>query len=251
MEIPTWGSSPKSQEDATTIDEAIAIAIAEHESDPIAHLGAGESLEQHKTNEVIDHPALSIVADKMSNADNTFFIPVLPIDPDFVENLWAINETPFLFLGQDDSFTNDGLYFISQIEVYNYGYTDGDVIHDFLIWASGEAGTWNVWYDFSFGALEIEEGRYKIHLHTGVSPYFWVSSEWITHDVTKGMRFRFFYNSLENMMYVYLRDVLVFSLSHTINFADDTFITQFFINRGTSTNFRTYIGNCQVWFNGV
>jgi hypothetical protein len=66
MEIPTWGSSPKAQDDPQTINEAINLAIANHESDPTAHLGDGESLEQHKSNEVIDHPASSVLADKIT-----------------------------------------------------------------------------------------------------------------------------------------------------------------------------------------
>lgn len=60
-----WGSLPKAQDDPQTINQAIDQAISAHESDPTAHLGVGESLEQHKTNEVIDHPALSIVTDKV------------------------------------------------------------------------------------------------------------------------------------------------------------------------------------------
>ena len=60
-----WGTLAKSQVDPQTIDEAIAAAIAAHESDPSAHLGTGESLESHKTSEIIDHLAGSIVGDKL------------------------------------------------------------------------------------------------------------------------------------------------------------------------------------------
>lgn len=70
--IPTWGSSPKAQDDPTTIDEAIALAITAHEEDPTAHLGAGESIEQHKTNEIIDHPAFSVLDDKLAYDRNSF-----------------------------------------------------------------------------------------------------------------------------------------------------------------------------------
>ena len=61
----TWGSLAKDQSTSTTIDQAIASAISAHEADPTAHLGAGESLQSHKANEVIDHPALSVVDDKV------------------------------------------------------------------------------------------------------------------------------------------------------------------------------------------
>ena len=62
-----WGALSKAQDNQQTIDEAIAEAIANHESDSSAHLGVGESLEAHKTSEVIDHLANSIVEDKVSN----------------------------------------------------------------------------------------------------------------------------------------------------------------------------------------
>ena len=65
MAIHTWGDLPKNQIDSQLISEAITEAITNHEADPAAHLGTGESLEQHKSNEIIDHPALSVVADKV------------------------------------------------------------------------------------------------------------------------------------------------------------------------------------------
>lgn len=65
MALPLWGSLQKAQDDAQTIVEAVAEMIAEHESDPEAHLGEGESLQAHKSFEVIDHPAGSVLGDKM------------------------------------------------------------------------------------------------------------------------------------------------------------------------------------------
>lgn len=64
MGLFTWGSLPKAQDNAQTIDEAIQSAITAHEEDPTAHLGDGESLQQHKNNEIIDHPAYSVIDDK-------------------------------------------------------------------------------------------------------------------------------------------------------------------------------------------
>ena len=65
MTLPLWGLLQKSQEDSSTIDDAIAAAIVEHEADPTAHLGEGESLEAHKSEGIIDHPPLSVVTDKI------------------------------------------------------------------------------------------------------------------------------------------------------------------------------------------
>lgn len=61
-----WGDLAKSQVDPQLITEAISEAIANHEADPTAHLGDGESLEQHKANEVLDHPQQSVVMDKQA-----------------------------------------------------------------------------------------------------------------------------------------------------------------------------------------
>ena len=66
MADPVWGQLVKAQDNDQTIDQAIAAAIAAHETDPDAHTGAGESLETHKSQEVVDHPQGSILADKFS-----------------------------------------------------------------------------------------------------------------------------------------------------------------------------------------
>ena len=66
----TWGDLPKNQIDPQLISQAIDQAILNHESDPQAHLGAGESLQAHRQNETLDHPASSIPADKITSKYN-------------------------------------------------------------------------------------------------------------------------------------------------------------------------------------
>ena len=66
MAILNWGDLTKSQEDNETIEEAIARVIAEHNEDEEAHVDSGQSLEAHKSADVIDHPAGSVVAAKKS-----------------------------------------------------------------------------------------------------------------------------------------------------------------------------------------
>lgn len=63
-----WGDLQKSLDDNETIEQAIARMIGEHEADPQAHQGEGESLQNHKASEIIDHPAGSVKIDK-----NTFY----------------------------------------------------------------------------------------------------------------------------------------------------------------------------------
>lgn len=59
-----WGLLPKAQNNSSTIDSDIATAVKVHNDDPNAHNGIGQSLDVHRTNSVIDHPAGSVVADK-------------------------------------------------------------------------------------------------------------------------------------------------------------------------------------------
>lgn len=64
-----WGLMPKSQVDPETVEEAINRLIAEHEADPQAHIGVGESLETHRTLDILDHPQGSVLADKATNRE--------------------------------------------------------------------------------------------------------------------------------------------------------------------------------------
>jgi hypothetical protein len=68
MSLENWGQMTKAQDDPQTINEAIDAAILAHEEDPESHMGAGESIENHRINEVIDHPAGSVPVDKFANA---------------------------------------------------------------------------------------------------------------------------------------------------------------------------------------
>ena len=65
MAIDVWGTLPKSQTDDETIEEAIDRLIAVHDDNENAHIGAGKSLNTHKAQEVVDHPAYSVVRDKI------------------------------------------------------------------------------------------------------------------------------------------------------------------------------------------
>ena len=64
MDAFTWGNTPKDAEDPTTIEEYIATAIQDHLDDPDAHALEGQSIAIHRENQVVDHPAGSILSDK-------------------------------------------------------------------------------------------------------------------------------------------------------------------------------------------
>ena len=59
-----WENLPKSQADPETIEEAIVAGIDSHNADTNAHMGTDEAIEQHRLNNIIDHPAESIPNDK-------------------------------------------------------------------------------------------------------------------------------------------------------------------------------------------
>lgn len=69
MAEPVWGQLKKAQDDETKIDTAIAEAIAAHNDDSDSHIGEGKSLNTHKSQEVVDHPAASIVDDKIKEGE--------------------------------------------------------------------------------------------------------------------------------------------------------------------------------------
>lgn len=63
-----WGLMPKSQDDAETIEEAIERIVAAHNDDYQAHSATGQAIDVHRQSEIIDHLAVSIVADKIADA---------------------------------------------------------------------------------------------------------------------------------------------------------------------------------------
>lgn len=77
-----WENIPKSQADPTTIQEAIASTVAVHNADTIAHMADLQSIEQHRTNSIVDHPAQSILNDKIHIDDRSFVAVVGGTDPE-------------------------------------------------------------------------------------------------------------------------------------------------------------------------
>jgi parallel beta-helix repeat protein len=72
MSVVTWDMLAKNQTDPETVEEAVARLVAAHTAEETAHLGVGESLEEHKTDPVADHPAESVVNDKIQIVARAF-----------------------------------------------------------------------------------------------------------------------------------------------------------------------------------
>ncbi len=69
MAEPVWGQLDKALDDDEKIEAAITRLITAHNDDANAHIGAGKSLNTHKTQEVVDHPAESVVEDKVKDSN--------------------------------------------------------------------------------------------------------------------------------------------------------------------------------------
>ena len=92
MPLQTWNDLKKTANDDETIEQAIDRIVAEHEADSASHLGVGESLEAHKTADVIDHPAQSIPNDKLVSAQR-YYTAIVGTSPecDFADLQLAVD----------------------------------------------------------------------------------------------------------------------------------------------------------------
>jgi hypothetical protein len=68
-EIVPWGNLPKSQEDDETIEEAIDRKIEAHDDDADSHAETDQSLDVHRTEDILDHPKASVLTDKFALND--------------------------------------------------------------------------------------------------------------------------------------------------------------------------------------
>lgn len=76
-----WNNLPRTNNDPTSIDQAIAGAITSHNDDPDAHIGPDRALESHRAAEIIDHLAESVVNDKIKQNARTY-IAIVDDDSD-------------------------------------------------------------------------------------------------------------------------------------------------------------------------
>lgn len=128
MSIDVWGLLPKSQDDSTTIDQAIANAISTHNADNTSHLGPTESLETHRSDTVVDHPAGSVLADKLSMTEVFQNVSFESIDGFQVDGNVSIEGVSNVFIGVGFGGINDSSMFSER--VVNTGHLNFD--DDFL-----------------------------------------------------------------------------------------------------------------------
>lgn len=82
MSKPVWNDLHKTLDDQTTIEEAIAAAISTHNDDPQAHLDVNQAVEVHRDTNIADHPAESVLNDKIHHEARTATAIVGGDDPE-------------------------------------------------------------------------------------------------------------------------------------------------------------------------
>ena len=241
---PVWGLLAKAQDNPQTIEQRIAEMIAQHEADPEAHMGPGESIENHRINNIIDHPQQSIVADKMSAGYSFVDIDTLTYFSGNISNCLFSFDSLFGYIYQDTSKTGQGDYLFFESEPYYLGFDSGDFISEFVISPLFISGNGEAEFNFSFGKVEFKYGYYRISYYNSG----WISSSWIPASLDRNMVFRFFYSSVDSALLVYLNGVQVFSASYSLGFEFGAFSPIVRVNRGTSSYIKIGVGGFKYAF---
>lgn len=219
--ISVWGLLPKSAIDATTIEDRINELIAVHEASATAHLGAGESLESHKSADIIDHPAGSLLADKSTRSEYVFYTEfensarfIVVGSPTFFWPGFVINGPGANFAGryevavdgQDNGlnlkFTKD---FLVEISTYILLPGDGTIKLRFGYPPAGDT--------VDGVGITIINGTFKCYVATeGGTNYSDFTWEGFTDD--KYYKFTIQYVDSENKVYFYANGLLLGSLTY-------------------------------------
>lgn len=249
-----WGLMPKAQDNNQKIDDAIAQAIANHESDSEAHLGEGEALQSHKASEIIDHRAGSIVADKMSGLEFNFQTTF--------ENL-----SMWYSVGDVSQDTWPGVVLFALKNTTNYSKIQSDMLNLGVGFYSGRSFFWQAVLKFNrytylkslFGPVgfsdssadcgfyfQVDHGyiyaKYKIDSYTG-------SSAVVGIDPTVDHVYRIWYDGETNIVYYFVDGVqkVSFNLSH-FTMGNDFFIG--FLLSSYSASYACEMSISQMIFSG-
>jgi hypothetical protein len=68
----TWDSLAKNQTDPETIEEAINRIVSAHNNEPTSHAEDNQSIAVHRTNDILDHKAGAVLADKWTMSELDF-----------------------------------------------------------------------------------------------------------------------------------------------------------------------------------
>jgi hypothetical protein len=243
MGLFNWGALPKAQDNAQTIDEAITAAIIAHEHDATSHLGDGESLQQHKNNEIIDHPATSIVPDKFSGFQKFNYPALLGGFESEFHNVYIGSDMSNYQVYQTSLLSGDGYVYLFQLIPSSEGYSTGDILLDFKLVFTLSSGTAQGRFDFGFAGIEFKSGYYRLRYYTTS----WQVSSWIAHTGSFNQHWRVSYSTIDNKLYFYLNDLEVYSVSGAVHFESSFMNFYLYLNRGTSTSAKFWLANL-AWY---
>jgi hypothetical protein len=218
--VTVWGLLTKSLTDSETIEEMVDRKIAEHEENPEAHMGDGESIDVHRKTDIVDHKVGSVVYDKTTmkefvytnsfdsltgfntggdvdvNGENALY---LYIESGAVENSFASKEffrpSPFMTTTKDFL-----LQFLSQMD---FGNNNQKV---YLGYAENSGNTGDFIGFYKNGATL--KARVKIGAST-------VDSSAITCDTNEAHVYRIQHIAGENKFYFFIDGVNVATISYT------------------------------------
>lgn len=206
MTLQLWGMMQKAQDDPETIEQAIARMIAEHEADPEAHLGEGESLSEHKHETVIDHPPASVLPDKASDNDFTYAFTFESLDA-FTKSpqTTAVNlKARFQVTNGVNNFSN---LEINQFESQQWGNYPASLLFDIAVrFDAANAATARAEFHHIFFEIENNRVRGASWLNADEEVFY---TDWYSVDVTQLTRLRAYYSVTEGKVRFYVDGDLI------------------------------------------
>ena len=112
-----WQNLAKNATDPQTIEEYIAGVLLNHNDDAEAHMGPGGAIENHRENDVLDHPAQSIVTDKIEILARTYAAIVDPANEEAFDTLEAALVYVDSIGGGSIYLASGTHYFVESIEI--------------------------------------------------------------------------------------------------------------------------------------
>lgn len=248
MANPLWGELEKAQDDSTTIVQYIAAQIAAHNADSEAHLAAGESLNSHKDEDVIDHPAGSVVADKATMTELAVYTVFESLigwsELGTVDNDEALGASLYIESGFEES---SGLS--SSINALpGYRTNTKDMLFQAVVTIDVDPADYNAHWGFYSGTLATPTG-FGFRVIDGVLTAYVKSgatvneSSTLTCDLSAGHIFRAFLDASESEIYFYIDGTLVATLDVPALDWDDDGGPSLKIENADSTDGYMYIGS--------
>lgn len=218
--VTVWGLLTKSLTDSETIEEMVDRKIAEHEENPEAHMGTGESIDVHRKNEIVDHKAGSILADKTTMTEIFITDHLMNMDAFAVVGEVSNYNYPEVRFYLEEGYiplskiTSDVelLYPLNQLEkdtMFQVAVKfDTSTQPDEAFWGYGHYGsslTDALGFRFKDGVLK---GIVKDYAHEFLTPA-------LTVDVTTTHIYRIQYIAEENILYFYIDGQKVYEWTPT------------------------------------